>query len=91
MNTLWIDFVTLGQSLARRFIVSTVVAACLLCHVTNAAQNVDEAKVGAYTLPDPLVLQNGKPVLNSRTWHEITPSDWNCYFDFVDLHLKGRP
>jgi hypothetical protein len=30
--------------------------------------NYDEAKVPKYTLPDPLVLQNGQPVRNARTW-----------------------
>ncbi len=30
--------------------------------------NYDEAKVGTYTLPDPLLLNNGKPVKNAKTW-----------------------
>jgi hypothetical protein len=30
--------------------------------------NSDESKVGSYTLPDPLVLQNGKPVRDADTW-----------------------
>jgi hypothetical protein len=32
--------------------------------------NYDEAKVGTYTLPDPLVLANGKPVRNASTWYK---------------------
>jgi hypothetical protein len=32
--------------------------------------NYTEAKVGTYTLPDPLLLLNGKPVRDSRTWFE---------------------
>ena len=32
--------------------------------------NYDEAKVGTYTLPDPLVLANGKPVKDAKTWNE---------------------
>jgi hypothetical protein len=32
--------------------------------------NYDEAKVGTYTLPDPLKLNNGKPVKNAKTWRE---------------------
>lgn len=32
--------------------------------------NYDEAKVGNYTLPDPLRLKNGKPVKHARTWYE---------------------
>ena len=30
--------------------------------------NYDEAKVGTYTLPDPLLLADGKPVRDARTW-----------------------
>ncbi len=33
----------------------------------NAA-NVEESKVPAYSLPDPLVLKNGKPVKDAKTW-----------------------
>src|SRR5579872_3414952 len=32
--------------------------------------NYDEALVGAYTLPDPLKLANGKPVKDVKTWTE---------------------
>jgi len=31
--------------------------------------NYDESKVGTYTLPDPLVLQDGTPVRDARTWN----------------------
>lgn len=31
--------------------------------------NYNEAKVGTYTLPDPLILNNGKPVRNAKTWY----------------------
>jgi hypothetical protein len=37
--------------------------------------NYDESKVGTYTLPDPLIFNNGKPVRNAHDWerrrHEI--------------------
>jgi hypothetical protein len=42
-----------------------------LCSAASAQQrdaNYDEAKVPKYTLPDPLVLQNGQPVRDARTW-----------------------
>ncbi len=32
--------------------------------------NYDEALVGNYTLPDPLMLANGKPVRDAKTWNE---------------------
>jgi hypothetical protein len=35
---------------------------------TGHVSNYDETKVRPYTLPDPLVLSNGKPVGNARTW-----------------------
>lgn len=35
---------------------------------TGHVSNYDEAKVGNYTLPDPLVLQNGQPVRDADTW-----------------------
>jgi hypothetical protein len=38
---------------------------------TGHVSNYDEAKVGNYTLPDPLVLQNGKPVNNADDWFQL--------------------
>ena len=35
---------------------------------TGHVSNYDEAKVGRYTLPDPLVLANGRPVQDAATW-----------------------
>ncbi|WP_341842885.1 prolyl oligopeptidase family serine peptidase [Chitinophaga caseinilytica] len=40
----------------------------LLVSATTFAQNYDEALVPAYTLPDPLVLLNGQPVSDAKTW-----------------------
>ena len=39
--------------------------------VTGHASNYDEAKVGSYVLPDPLVLQSGKPVKDAATWSNV--------------------
>jgi hypothetical protein len=36
--------------------------------VAGIPVNYDEAKVGTYTLPDPLVLNNGRRVRNAKTW-----------------------
>jgi len=38
---------------------------------TGHVSNYDEAKVGNYTLPDPLVLANGKPVRDAKTWFDV--------------------
>jgi hypothetical protein len=38
--------------------------------VAGIPVNYDESKVGTYTLPDPLKLNNGKPVRDAKTWYE---------------------
>jgi hypothetical protein len=38
--------------------------------VAGIPVNYDEALVGTYTLPDPLVLANGKPVRDAKTWSQ---------------------
>src|ERR1700722_7677100 len=38
--------------------------------VAGIPVNYDEALVGSYTLPDPLVLAHGKPVRDAKTWTE---------------------
>jgi hypothetical protein len=38
--------------------------------VAGIPVNYDEANVGTYTLPDPLTLQNGKKVTDTKTWIE---------------------
>jgi hypothetical protein len=37
--------------------------------VAGIPVNYDEARVGTYTLPDPLVMANGKPVRDVNTWN----------------------
>jgi len=37
---------------------------------TGHVSNYDETKVRPYTLPDPLVLADGKPVKDAKTWQE---------------------
>jgi hypothetical protein len=37
--------------------------------VAGIPVNYDEAKVGTYVLPDPLKLNNGKPVRDAKTWY----------------------
>lgn len=55
---------------------NVVPALALACFAANAQTakppaipvNYDEAQVGAYTLPDPLVLSNGRRVRDAKTW-----------------------
>jgi hypothetical protein len=48
----------------------TTLLACSFASAQPIPVNYDEAKVGNYTLPDPLVLQSGEPVQNAETWHQ---------------------
>src|SRR6266851_5583209 len=46
-------------------------ALALLCGIAGAQTppgNYDESKVGAYTLPDPLVFNDGRPVRTAKDW-----------------------
>ena len=68
----------------RRGLVSIIAfAACLLAgpaqgqvadapdaSIAGIPVNYTEAKVGNYTLPDPLKLNNGQPVKDAKTWNE---------------------
>ena len=38
--------------------------------VAGIPVNYDEALVGTYTLPDPLILADGKPVRDAKTWYK---------------------
>jgi hypothetical protein len=38
--------------------------------VAGIPVNYDEARVGTYTLPDPLVLANGQPVRDTKSWYQ---------------------
>ncbi len=38
--------------------------------VAGIPVNYDEARVGTYTLPDPLLMSDGKPVRDAQTWNE---------------------
>jgi hypothetical protein len=42
----------------------------LPAEVAGIPVNYDESKVGAYTLPDPLKLNNSKPVHDAKTWNQ---------------------
>lgn len=52
----------------RTHLVVTCFASALLASAQPPPPNYDEAKVGSYRLPDPLVFANGKPVRNAAEW-----------------------
>src|SRR6266478_10145470 len=55
------------EKLPYRFLLATL----LVCSWTGTqaqSANYDELRVGAYTLPDPLIFNNGKSVRSARDW-----------------------
>jgi len=48
--------------------------------------NVDESRVPAYTLPDPLVTQNGQPVRDAAAWHARRAEILRLF----ETHVYGR-
>ncbi len=57
-----------------------------------AAVNYDEAKVPKYTLPDPLVMQNGEKVTSAETWRsKLRPEIIELFQTHVYGKSPGRP
>ncbi len=54
---------------------------------TGHMSNYDESKVGTYTLPDPLVLADGKPVRDAETWFKVRRSE---LLKFYAENIYGR-
>ena len=60
--------------------------------VAGVPVNYDEAKVGTYKLPDPLVMANGKPVRDARTWREKRrPEIVKLFEEYEYGKAPGRP
>ena len=60
--------------------------------VAGIPVNYDEALVGTYTLPDPLVLTNGKPVRDAKTWLEKRRAEVVRLFEENQFgRCPGRP
>src|SRR6476659_11488668 len=53
-----------------RLAVLTTISVSLLSFANQQtpSTNYDESKVGTYTLPDPLIFNNGKPVRTAADW-----------------------
>jgi hypothetical protein len=54
---------------------------------TGHVSNYDEAKVGNYKLPDPLVLADGRPVRDAKTWTERRRGE---ILELYKTHVYGR-
>jgi hypothetical protein len=60
--------------------------------VAGIPVNYDEAKVGTYKLPEPLVLANGKPVRDAKTWTETRRAEIVKLFEENEYgRSPGRP
>src|SRR3954451_6081470 len=60
--------------------------------VAGIPVNYDEAKVGSYTLPNLLVLANGQPVRDARTWTEKRRPEVMRLFEENEYgRAPGRP
>jgi hypothetical protein len=60
--------------------------------VAGIPVNYDEAKVGTYTLPDPLVRNDGKPVKDAKTWWKKRRPEIVSIFETQQYGMApGRP
>ena len=60
--------------------------------VAGIPVNYDEAKVGTYTLPDPLRLDNGKPVKDAKAWKKKRRPEIVSIFETQQYgKAPGRP
>ena len=57
-----------GDSMLKQWLIASGLLLCLNAAAQMPPANYDEAKVGNYTLPDPLVFNDGKPVKTPKDW-----------------------
>jgi hypothetical protein len=65
----------------------TLAAALLTSQSQPDEANYDESKVPPYTLPDPLVMENGKPVTSAEAWRSGRRAEILRLFE---THVYGR-
>lgn len=52
--------------------------------IAHAEPNYDESKAGAFTLPDPLIMNNGSPVLTTNDWKDLRrPEILKLYENYI--------
>jgi hypothetical protein len=60
--------------------------------VAGIPVNYDETRVGSYTLPDPLMLEDGKPVRDAKTWYQKRrPEILRLFEENMFGRSPGRP
>ncbi|RYZ31392.1 MAG: hypothetical protein EOP49_39045 [Sphingobacteriales bacterium] len=71
-----------------RHLTAIIVSICLFMQVPALnAQNYDESKVPAYTLPDPLISMDGKPISSAADWENIRRKELLYLFS---NHVYGK-
>jgi len=82
---------TLAENKTGGFSVTIPPASAVIVRLMPAQPNYDESKVGSYTLPDPLRLQNGKPVTSAKVWmKERRPEILKLYQEDIYGHSPTR-
>ena len=80
------------KTISRGFVVLVAFSAALAAHARQEpsappAANYDESKVPAYTLPDPLVMADGKKVSDAKTWTAKRRPELLALFE---THVYGK-
>jgi hypothetical protein len=72
--------------------ISVLIGSVPICHAQPADANYDEAKVPSYTLPDPLVMQNGDRVKDAEAWRtKRRPEILRLFQEHMFGRSPGRP
>jgi hypothetical protein len=80
------------RSFSTRLAAAVVLLGVPLVHAQQFVPNYDEAKVPKYTLPDPLVLADGTPVKDAKTWTtKRRPEILQLFQTHVYGRSPGRP
>ena len=76
----------------RQFLsVSAMLLACGVASAQAPQANYDESKVGSYTLPDPLLFNNGKPVRSAKDWQRRRAEILELFAENVYGHSPQAP
>ena len=80
------------KSILRACLFSALILTGFGVSAQNFSVNYDESLVKPYTLPDPLVFNNGKRVRNARQWnHRRRAEILEIFASEMYGHVPGRP
>ena len=81
----WVDPMRNNELLAAPLWLVVLCGVCLCAQ--RRATNYDESKVPKYTLPDPLVMQDGRKVADAKTWRQKRRPE---VLELFRTHVYGR-